>query len=29
MTFHVAEGIDEVLAVALEPERVSGEREAA
>jgi ATP-dependent Lon protease len=29
MTFHVAEGIDDVLAVALEPERVSGEREAA
>jgi ATP-dependent Lon protease len=29
MTFHVAEGIDEVLAVALEPDRVSGEREAA
>ena len=29
MTFHVAEGIDEVLAVALEPERASGERAAA
>ena len=29
MTFHVAEGIDEVLAVALEPARDSGAREAA
>ena len=29
MTFHVAEGIDEVLAVALEPAHDSGEREAA
>jgi ATP-dependent Lon protease len=29
MTFHVAESIDEVLAVALEPARTAGEREAA